>query len=190
MYVAYRLHFFAEHDGRKSRGRMSISVCIFHLHKGFFCLDTKIQKLSWKYTRLSLKYDTVTGEMRRVSIDCKVCFSVKCKVLTQASNLTKSRSVQKFVRRVENCMVWLCNLTKRVEDVPQARWNKKSWVQKLRLHSLCITQGGGQRIFWGGSEIFWKGIRGVYQNVWQAKRGAGGGVPDFFPPLINKGSTI
>ena len=39
---------------------------------------------------LSLKFDAVTGEMRRVSIECKIGFSVKCRVLVQASKLIKS----------------------------------------------------------------------------------------------------
>ena len=32
----------------------------------------KIQKFSWKYTTLSLKFDAVTGEMRGVSMECKI----------------------------------------------------------------------------------------------------------------------
>ena len=54
---------------------------------------------------LTLKFDAVTGEMQRASIECKAHISVKCKVLFQVSKLTKSSSVQKVVCRVENCMV-------------------------------------------------------------------------------------
>ena len=43
----------------------------------------------WKYTTLSLKFVAVTGEMRRLSIECKVRISVKCRVLVQASKLTR-----------------------------------------------------------------------------------------------------
>ena len=46
---------------------------------------------------LSLKFYAVTGEMWRVSIECKVDISVKCRVLVQASKLIKSSSVSKFV---------------------------------------------------------------------------------------------
>ena len=43
---------------------------------------------------LGLKFDAVTGEMGRVSIECKIGISVKCRVLVhQASKLIKSSSV-------------------------------------------------------------------------------------------------
>ena len=42
---------------------------------------------------LSLKFDAVAGEMGRVSIECKIGISVKCRVLVQASKLIKSSSV-------------------------------------------------------------------------------------------------
>ena len=41
---------------------------------------------------LGLKFDVVTGEMLRVSIECKIGISVKCRVLVQASKLIKSSS--------------------------------------------------------------------------------------------------
>ena len=46
-----------------------------------------------KYTTLSLKFHTVTGNVRRVSIEIKIGISVKCRVLVQASKLIKSSSV-------------------------------------------------------------------------------------------------
>ena len=91
--------FFRKHDGRKSRGRRSIGRHLPPPQRLLLCrpmiteAKTKIQKLSWKYTMLSLKFDGVTGEMRRVSIKYKIGLSVKCRVLVQASKLTKSSSV-------------------------------------------------------------------------------------------------
>ena len=56
-------------------------------------VNKKIQKMSWKYMTLSLKFHAVTGEMRRVSIECKIGFSVQSRVLVQVSKLIKSSSV-------------------------------------------------------------------------------------------------
>ena len=48
-----------------------------------------------------------------------------------------------------------------------------SWTS-LRLHSLCLPQGGAEDFFFGGDlEFFGKGQReggGCYQNFWQTKR--------------------
>ena len=60
---------------------------------GSATVKTKIQRLSWKYTMLSLKFDAVTGEMRRMSIEWKIGISVKCRILVQASKLIKRSSV-------------------------------------------------------------------------------------------------
>ena len=56
-------------------------------------VKTKIQKLSWKYTMLSLKFDAATGEMRRVSIEYIIGISVKSRALVQVSKLIKRSSI-------------------------------------------------------------------------------------------------
>ena len=91
--------FFTKHDGLKSQGRRSIGRHLplpqrLLLSRPMITDEaTKIQKLSWKYTMLSLKFDAVTGEMRRVSIECKVRFAVKYRILVLAPKLIKRTSV-------------------------------------------------------------------------------------------------
>ena len=62
------------------------------------CGVNKNSKVDFKilYTRLSLKYDAVTCEMHRVSIECKVFISVKGRVLVQASKLIKVAVYKSF----------------------------------------------------------------------------------------------
>ena len=78
--------FFTKHDGLKSQGRRSIGRHL-PLPQRLLLSRPMITDGATKYTMLSLKFGAVTGEMRRVSIECKVRFAVKYRVLVLASKL-------------------------------------------------------------------------------------------------------
>ena len=117
-------HLRAKHDGLKSHppGQSPLlswpgcgcSLVLINDHWS----ASESSELVLKIYMVEFERESVSGKMRHV--------------LAQALKLIKSRNVRKFVRlwfcsqrRVENCMVLLCNLMKRVENTQRARSNRR-----------------------------------------------------------------